>query len=95
MMTMSNPLLDKFDELYGSPKKETTEETKEDIGRQKLKEVVTRAMRSGYVTHDLDSLRQSFLDVAGKVVKNEVKVISSEINFDADAMGTISFTVML
>jgi hypothetical protein len=90
---MSNPLLDKFEELYGSPEVETTKETTEDIGRQKMKEVVTRAMRSGFVSRDLDSIKESFLQTADKVAENQAKVTDMTMNVENGKFTIINFTV--
>ena len=87
----SNPLLQKYDELYG--KKEEPPEIVEEP-----KKITTKP--PSFITYDTDSGNDSFLQIAEKIKNGEAKV--SSVTFNRDSVGvfttgltTITFEVQV
>ena len=90
---MTNPLLQKYEELYGKkeepkPQKTHTEELKElrDISTVPVNtpNITTKANHiPSLITYDFDSGKDSFLQTAEKVEKGQAKVTSVTLNRDA------------
>jgi len=77
---MTNPLLQKYEELYGKkeepkPQKTHTEKLKE------LRDTSTIPITK-LTSYDIDSCEDSFLQIAEKIKKGEAKV--SSMNMDID-----------
>lgn len=82
-MTHNNPLLQKYDELYG--KKEELPQIVEEP-----KKITTKL-----TTHDIDSGRDSFLQVAEKIKNGEAKVSSMSMERDIMSGTSITFEVQV
>jgi hypothetical protein len=100
---MTNPLLQKYDELYGEKKDEKTiaDELKERkvISTSNAK-VSINPKPSSLVSYDIDSGRDSFLQIAEKVKKGDARVTSVRMNADTvgvfyTGLRTITFEVYL
>jgi hypothetical protein len=104
----SNPLIAKYEELYGKkeepkPQKTHTEKLKElrDISTVPVNtpNITTKANHiPSLTTYDVDSCKDSFLQIAELVKQNKAKITS--MNMSVDATGelfakTISFEVMV
>ena len=90
---MTNPLLQKYEELYGKkeepkPQKTHTEELKElrDISTVPVNtpNITTKANHiPSLITYDVDSGKDSFLQIAEKVKNKDARVTSVTLNRDA------------
>jgi hypothetical protein len=69
-MTHSNPLLQKYDEIYG--KKEEPPEIVEEP-----KKIIKKL-----TTHDIDSINDSFLQIAEKIKNKEAQVCTMNIDYE-------------
>ena len=68
---MTNPLLQKYEELYGKkeePKKVEYEFPKEYKGQ--------------FITHDIDSINDSFLQIAEKIKNKEAQVCTMNMDYE-------------
>ena len=77
---MTNPLLQKYEELYGKkeepkPQKTHTEKLKE------LRDTSTIPITK-LTTHDIDSINDSFLQIAEKVKNKEAQVTSMNMDYE-------------
>lgn len=77
---MTNPLLQKYEELYGKkeepkPQKTHTEKLKE------LRDTSTIPITK-FTTHDIDSINDSFLQIAEKVKNKEAQVTSMNMDYE-------------
>ena len=104
---MTNPLLQKYEELYG--KKEEPELQK--THTEKLKElrdtstvavntpniITAKNASTSFKTYDVDSGKDSFLQVAELVKQNKAKITSMSMSVDTTKLfaKTISFEVMV
>jgi len=104
---MTNPLLQKYEELYGKkeepkPQKTHTEKLKElrDTSTVPVNtpNITTKANHIPSLTsYDVDSGKDSFLQVAELVKQNKAKITSMSMSVDATELfaKTISFDVMV
>ena len=100
---MTNPLLQKYEELYGKkeepkPQKTHTEELKElrDISTVPVNtpNITTKANHiPSLITYDVDSGKDSFLQIAEKVEKGQAKVSSVSVERDFYTGTKITFEV--
>ena len=77
---MTNPLLQKYEELYGKkeepkPQKTHTEKLKE------LRDTSTIPITK-LTTHDIDSINDSFLQIAEKIKNKEAQVTSMNMDYE-------------
>ena len=70
MRRMTNPLLQKYEELYG--KKEEPPQIVEEP-----KKITTKL-----TTHDIDSINDSFLQIAEKIKNKEAQVTSMNMDYE-------------
>lgn len=89
----SNPLLQKYEELYGKkeepkPQKTHTEELKE------LRDTSTIPIKK-LTSYDVDSSRDSFLQIAEKIKNGEAKVSSMSMERDMMSGTSITFEVQM
>ena len=109
---MTNPLLQKYEELYG--KKEPPKKVEDEPSfKEKLKElrdtstvpvntpnITTKANHiPSLITYDVDSGKDSFLQIAEKIKNGKAKVSSVSINADTSGafstgLRTYTFEVM-
>ena len=106
---MTNPLLQKYEELYGKkeepkPQKTHTEKLKElrDISTVPVNtpNITTKANHiPSLITYDVDSGKDSFLQIAEKIKNKNAKVTSVTLNRDAGLFitgpTTITFEVQV
>lgn len=91
---MSNPLIDKYFELYPEkkeepkPQKTHTEELKE------LRDTSTIPIKK-LTSYDVDSNRDSFLQIAEKIKNGEAKVSSMSMETDIMSGTSITFEVQM
>ena len=100
---MTNPLLQKYEELYGKkeepkPQKTIAEELKElrDISTVPVNtpNITTKANHiPSLITYDVDSGKDSFLQTAEKVEKGQAKVSSVSVERDIYTGTKITFEV--
>ena len=99
---MTNPLLQKYEELYGKkeepkPQKTHTEELKElrDISTVPVNtpNIITANHIPSLTTYDYDSGKDSFLQTAEKVEKGQAKVSSVSVERDIYTGTKITFEV--
>lgn len=69
---MTNPLIDKYNELYG-PKEEP---------KTIISNTPNLITASEFTTYDVDSIKQYFLQVAELLKKGEARVISQSVEYD-------------
>ena len=77
---MTNPLLQKYEELYGKkeepkPQKTHTEKLKE------LRDTSTIPITK-LTTHDIDSINDSFLQIAKKVKNKQAQVCTMNMDYE-------------
>ena len=77
---MTNPLLQKYEELYGKkeepkPQKTHTEKLKE------LRDTSTIPITK-LTTHDIDTINDSFLQIAEKIKNKEAQVTSMNMDYE-------------
>ena len=87
---MTNPLLQKYEELYG--KKEEPKKVEYELDPEFVKQLenkstlptdpTTKKLRT-LTSYDVDSGKDSFLQIAEKVEKGQAKVTSVTLNRDA------------
>ena len=105
---MTNPLLQKYEELYGKkeepkPQKTHTEKLKElrDTSTVPVNtpNIITKANHiPSLITYDVDSCKDSFLQVAELVKQNKAKITSMSMSVDTTGelfAKPISFEVMV
>ena len=105
---MTNPLLQKYEELYGKkeepkPQKTHTEKLKElrDTSTVPVNtpNITTKANHiPSLITYDVDSCKDSFLQVAELVKQNKAKITSMSMSVDTTGelfAKLISFEVMV
>lgn len=105
---MTNPLLQKYEELYGKkeepkPQKTHTEKLKElrDTSTVPVNtpNITTKANHiPSLITYDVDSCKDSFLQVAELVKQNKAKITSMSMSVDTTGelfAKPISFEVMV
>ena len=100
---MTNPLLQKYEELYGKkeepkPQKTHTEELKElrDISTVPVNTpniITAKNAFTSFKTYDVDSGKDSFLQTAEKVEKGQAKVSSVSVERDIYTGTKITFEV--
>ena len=100
---MTNPLLQKYEELYGKkeepkPQKTHTEELKElrdtSCVPVNTPNIITKANHiPSLTTYDVDSGKDSFLQTAEKVEKGQAKVSSVSVERDIYTGTKITFEV--
>ena len=93
MRRMTNPLLQKYEELYGKkeepkPQKTHTEELKE------LRDTSTIPIKK-LTSYDIDSVKDSFLQVAEQIKNGEAKVSSMSMERDMMSGTSITFEVQM
>ena len=93
MRRMTNPLLQKYEELYGKkeepkPQKTHTEELKE------LRDTSTIPIKK-FTSYDIDSVKDSFLQVAEQIKNGEAKVSSMSMERDMMSGTSITFEVQM
>jgi hypothetical protein len=104
---MTNPLLQKYEELYG--KKEPPKKVEDEPSfKEKLKElrdtstvpvntpnITTKANHiPSLITYDVDSGKDSFLQIAEKVKNKEARVTSVTLNRDSVGLFTTGKTTI-
>lgn len=94
---MTNPLLQKYEELYG--KKEEPKKVEYELDPEFVKQLENKSTLPTdpttkkpltFVSYDIDDGRDSFLQVAEKIKKGEAKV--SSMSMGRDTMEGISIT---
>ena len=90
---MTNPLLQKYEELYGKkeepkPQKTHTEKLKE------LRDTSTIPIKK-LTSYDVDSGKDSFLQIAEKIKNGEAKVSSISVERDIMSGTSITFEVQV
>ena len=73
---MTNPLLQKYEELYGKKEEPKKEESK------KVEYEFPKDYNGQFITHDIDSINDSFLQIAEKVKNKEAQVYSMNMDMD-------------
>jgi hypothetical protein len=95
---MTNPLIDKYNEIYGKKEKPKLPRIEDYEGEEtfadelkKLRDTSTIPV-SKIKSYDLDDLKTSFQQVAEQVKNGEVQVVSMNMEF-GDHMNKITFEV--
>ena len=109
---MSNPLIAKWEELYG-PKKEEPKKVEYELPvdfKTKLKELrdtstipcvppqsvpISNPYISKLISYDIDSGKDSFLQIAEKIKNGEARVTSTIMDRDVMSGTTITFEVQV
>ena len=96
---MMNPLLQKYEELYGKkepPKMPRIEDYEgEETFAEELKKsnfIKAKNPKTSLTTYDLDDLKASFQQVAGQIQTGKAQVVSMNMEF-GDHMNKITFEV--
>lgn len=85
-MTHTNPLIAKWEELY-NPKKEPPKKVEDELPvdfKTKLKELrdTSTIPITKFTTYDIDSINDSFLQIAEKVKNKEAQVTSMNMDYE-------------
>ena len=111
---MTNPLLQKYEELYGrkEPPKKVEDEPSFEDKLKELRDIYTVPVNTpnittkanhipSLITYDVDSGKDSFLQIAEKVKNKDARVTSVTLNRDAvgglfdTGLTTITFVVQV
>ena len=90
-MTHSNPLLQKYEELYGKKEPPKMPRIEDYEGEETFADELKKS-KSKLKTYDLDDLKVSFQQIAEKVKNGEAQVSSMSMEF-GDHMNKITFEV--
>jgi hypothetical protein len=84
---MTNPLIQKWEEIYGKKEEPEKKETPNFIKAENPK-INVKAQRTGLKSYDPQSLQESFIETAFKVKTGLAQVVS--MNMERDIMDPLS-----
>jgi Asp-tRNA(Asn)/Glu-tRNA(Gln) amidotransferase A subunit family amidase len=89
---MMNPLLQKYEELYGKKEKPKLPRIEDYEGEETFADELKKPKPPILKSYDLDDLKASFQQVAEKLQNNEAQVVSMNMEF-GDHMNKLTFEV--
>jgi Asp-tRNA(Asn)/Glu-tRNA(Gln) amidotransferase A subunit family amidase len=91
---MMNPLLQKYEELYGKKEKPKLPRIEDYEGEETFADELKKPKFPILKSYDLDDLKASFQQVAEKLQNDEAQVVSMNMEF-GDYMNKLTFEVYL
>ena len=93
---MTNPLIDKYNEIYGKKEKPKFPRIEDYGGEETIADELKKSKSRKITTYDPDDLKVSFQQIAEKVKNGEAQVSSMSMEINAHlALNKITFEVML
>jgi hypothetical protein len=92
-MTHINPLLQKYEELYGKKEPPKMPRIEDYEGEETFADELKKS-KSNLKSYDLDDLKASFQQVAGQIQTGKAQVVSMNMEF-GDYMNKLTFEVYL
>jgi len=89
---MMNPLLQKYEELYGKKEKPKFPRIEDYEGEETFADELKKSKPPILKSYDLDDLKTSFQQVAGQIQTGKAQVVSMNMEF-GDHMNKITFEV--
>jgi hypothetical protein len=89
---MTNPLIDKYNEIYGKKEKPKLPRIEDYEGEETFADELKKSKPPTLKSYDLDDLKASFQQVAEQLQNDEAQVISMNMEF-GDHMNKITFEV--
>ncbi len=89
---MMNPLLQKYEELYGKKEPPKMPRIEDYEGEETFADELKKSKPPIFKSYDLDDLKASFQQVAEQLQNDEAQVISMNMEF-GDHMNKITFEV--
>jgi hypothetical protein len=89
---MMNPLLQKYEELYGKKEKPKLPRIEDYEGEETFADELKKPKPPILKSYDLDDLKASFQQVAEKLQNDEAQVVSMNMEF-GDHMNKMTFEV--
>jgi hypothetical protein len=93
-MTHNNPLLQKYEELYGKKEPPKMPRIEDYEGEETIADELKKSKSPKLTTYDPDSLKVSFHQVAGQLQTGDAKVVSMSMERDIMIGTKITFEVM-
>lgn len=87
-----NPLLQKYEELYGKKEKPKFPRIEDYEGEETFADELKKSKPPILKSYDLDDLKTSFQQVAGQIQTGKAQVVSMNMEF-GDHMNKITFEV--
>ena len=89
-----NPLLQKYEELYGKKEPPKMPRIEDYEGEETFADELKKPKLSKLKSYDLDDLKASFQQVAGQIQTGKAQVVSMNMEF-GDHMNKLTFEVYL
>jgi hypothetical protein len=91
---MTNPLIEKYNEIYGKKEKPKLPRIEDYEGEETFADELKKSKLSKLKSYDLDDLKASFQQVAGQIQTGKAQVVSMNMEF-GDHMNKLTFEVYL
>ena len=91
---MTNPLIDKYNEIYGKKEKPKFPRIEDYEGEETFADELKKSKSRKITTYDPDDLKVSFQQVAEQLQNDKAQVVSMNMEF-GDHMNKITFEVYL